>query len=111
MRVYSGQFTAADTDGSSEGLQLDCVSERLDTRGAHFYVDGTFTTGNVVIEHNRVHQAASNWFNVTGSTYTANGEDDIAEAFSALRVRTSADFTGTVDWKLIIPERSEVHVG
>jgi len=113
MRVYEGTFTAADTDGTSQGLAaLDCAAEKLDLRGAHFYTDGTFTTGSISLQHNRDAGETSNWFTLTQhTTATEPDQDGITIAPAAIRIITSGDFVGTMNWKLVIPERSEVHPG
>lgn len=111
MRMYEGNFTAADGDGTGpDGLQLDCVAEKLDTRGAEFYTDGTYTVGGIILQHNRVSQV-SHWSTlVADHTGPTSDRAQISLAVSALRVATTNDFEGDVKWRLIIPDRSEVHI-
>jgi hypothetical protein len=103
MTVKEGQFTGVDTTGTV----IDCIAEKLDLRGAQFYTWGTYTAGSVFLEHNPIGGAAGYYNLVTA--HTAADTDQITVAAAHCRIRTDGTFSGTVNWKLVIPERSEVH--
>jgi hypothetical protein len=106
MRRWSGTFTSADVDGDPQGLPVtDCVAQKIDLRGGTFMSSGTYTTGSVSLQYSQ--NGSTGWTNIYDHT-TNDVDGPMTVCYPFIRIRTSADFTGSVNWILLIPERSEI---